>query len=87
MKLAVVAGREIASGRRAADDGRLSRKAVENGIVVVIVFNESHVEIVHTLRTTIGGSQASRAIRTAALGTGCPVSTCGLSTEWSPPAL
>ena len=32
-------------------------------------------------------SQAARAIRTAALGAGCPASTGGLSTEWSPPAL
>jgi hypothetical protein len=33
------------------------------------------------------GSQAARAIRTAALGMGCPMSTGGLSTESSPPAL
>ena len=32
-------------------------------------------------------SQAARAIRTATLGVGCPRSTGGLSTGWSPPAL
>ena len=35
----------------------------------------------------LGGSQATRAIRTAALGVGCPRSTGGLSTGWSLPAL
>src|SRR5690349_17923013 len=35
----------------------------------------------------LGSSQAARAIRTAALGMGCPKSTGGLSTGWSPPAL
>src|SRR6266550_4808522 len=34
-----------------------------------------------------GSSQAARAIRTAALGMGCPTSTGGLSTGWSSPAL
>jgi hypothetical protein len=34
-----------------------------------------------------GSSQATRAIRTAALGVGCPTSTGGLLTGWSPPAL
>ena len=34
-----------------------------------------------------GGSQAARAIRTAALGDARASSTGGLSTEWSPPAL
>ena len=87
MRLLVEAGRGIASVAIQRMTWCLIRVAVENGVVAVIVFNESHVEIVHTLRTTMGGSQASRAIRTAALGTGCPVSTCGLSTEWSPPAL
>ena len=33
------------------------------------------------------GSQAARAIRTAALGMDCSTSTGGLSTESSPPAL
>ena len=35
----------------------------------------------------LGSSQATRAIRTAALGVGCPTSTGGLSTGWSLPAL
>src|SRR5919199_1010838 len=35
----------------------------------------------------LGGSQAARAIRTAALGGDRSPSTGGLSTEWSPPAL
>ena len=35
----------------------------------------------------LGSSQAARAIRTAALGGGCPPSTCGLSTSSSPTAL
>src|SRR3954468_15900971 len=35
----------------------------------------------------IGSSQAARAIRTAALGTDHSVSTGGLSTGWSSPAL
>jgi hypothetical protein len=34
-----------------------------------------------------GSSQASRAIRTAALEGDCSLSTCGLSTWWSPTAL
>ena len=36
---------------------------------------------------TLGSSQAARAIRTAALGGGCPPSTGGLSTSSSPTAL
>src|SRR6476661_4862593 len=37
--------------------------------------------------TSLGSSQATRAIRTAALGTDCSVSTGGLLTGWSLPAL
>ena len=38
-------------------------------------------------RVMLGSSQAARAIRTAALGGGCPPSTGGLSTSSSPTAL
>src|SRR5690349_15198823 len=38
-------------------------------------------------RSRTGSSQAARAIRTAALGGGCPPSTGGLSTSSSPTAL
>ena len=43
--------------------------------------------VLHTADPPDRSSQAARAIRTAALGVGCPTSTGGLLTGWSPPAL
>src|SRR3954463_1707900 len=40
-----------------------------------------------SLTRALGSSQATRAIRTAALGIPCGTSTGGLSTGWSSPAL
>ena len=44
-------------------------------------FGEGNVGDFRAWRSRIWVSQASRAIRTAALGTSCDASTCGLSTE------
>ena len=54
---------------------------------VVDVFCESGVDRAALRAVVIWSSQATRAIRTAALGMGCPTSTGGLSTGWSSPAL
>ena len=57
-----------------ADDGRSWTTNPRNNVLLC-------------LQSTLGSSQATRAIRTAALGVGCPTSTGGLLTGWSPPAL
>ena len=59
-------------------------KDIGKGVIVVLVLFR---QILHALRVLQGVSQASRAIRTAALGTCYHVSTCGLSTGSSLPAL
>ena len=54
---------------------------------VVVVIGKSLGSWCSACSCWIWSSQAARAIRTAALGVGCPTSTGGLSTGWSLPAL